>query len=87
MITVHYWSLYDNIVTDRWRKLMRMSFPVGLVVAAPAMHFLEHGVFYAGAIVSPYIQWHVTRALYDWQTRKAGRPPTGLLQANARRRY
>jgi hypothetical protein len=75
MITVHYCSLYDFIMTDRWRKFMRMSFPVALVVAAPAMLLLEHGALYAGAIVSPYIQWHITRALYDWHVGKAGRPP------------
>jgi hypothetical protein len=75
MIAVHAWSLYDFIMTERWRMFMRMSFPVALVVAVPAMFLLEHGALYGGAIVSPYIQWQVARALYDWHIGKAGRPP------------
>jgi hypothetical protein len=62
-------------MTERLRKLMYISIPAALVAAVPAFLLLEDGEFYAGAILSPYIQWHVTRALYDWHIRKAGRPP------------
>src|SRR5215207_7389252 len=75
MIIVHGWSLHEFIMTDRWRRFMGISLPVALAAAALAMVLLERGELYAGSILSPYIQWHVTRALYDGYISKAGRPP------------
>jgi hypothetical protein len=75
MITVHYLSLYHAAMTTRVRNFMWRSLPVAVAGAAAAMLKLEHGEFYAGAMLGPYIQWHVARVMFDRHVSEMGRPP------------
>lgn len=75
MLAVHGFSVHGLVLTTTMRSLMRRGFPLAAVAASSALFLGKHGVYYAGTIIVPFLQWHVVRLMYDWYVGRNGRPP------------